>query len=309
VPTSAPKIAVGPEGGSQFAPDAVLAGGGEIVPWDRAEAAVWMDYGDPATLRALLDEHPQVGWVQLPWAGVEAFAAIGMFDDGRRWTCGKGVYADVCAEHALMLTLALLRELPVRVRATAWGERELGRSLFGLRVCILGGGGLTEAMLSVFAPFGVHTTVVRRSAKPMDGADRTVTSDRLHSVLPEADVLIVALSLTPATVGVVGAAELALLPPGAVLVNVARGRHVDTEAVVDALERGHLGGAGLDVTEPEPLPDGHPLFSMPNAIVTPHCANTDSLGTPRLFQRIAENVRRYAAGEELLGPVDASSGY
>lgn len=306
---AAPRIAVGPEGREWYAPEAVAAGGGEVVPWAEAEAAVWMDADDAAGLRTLLEAHPGIGWVQLPWAGVEAFARAGMFGDGRRWTCGKGVYAEECAEHALALTLALLRELPLRIRADRWGARNRGRTLFGSKVTILGGGGLCESMLRLFAPFGVEITVVRRSGAPLAGAHRVVTADHLHDVLASTDVLIVALSLTPETAGIVGARELARLPDDAILVNVARGRHVVTAAVVDAIRAGTLGGAGLDVTDPEPLPDGHPLFSLPNVIVTPHCANTAAMGKPRLMARIAENVRRYAAGDDLIGPVDPDLGY
>jgi phosphoglycerate dehydrogenase-like enzyme len=232
-----------------------------------------------------------------------------MFSDGRRWTCAKGVYAEECAEHALALTLALLRELPLRIRADRWGPRERGRTMFGMKVTILGGGGLAESMLRLFAPFGVELTVVRRSAAPLAGADHVVTVDHLHDVLPATDVLIVALSLTPETTGIIGATELSLLPDDAVLVNVARGLHVVTDAVVDAVRAGTLGGAGLDVTDPEPLPDGHPLFSLPDVIITPHCANTAAMGKPRLIARISENIRRYAAGEELIGPVDPALGY
>ena len=99
------------------------------------------------------------------------------------------------------------------------------------------------------------------------------------------------------------------MEPHAWLVNVARGRHVDTDALVRALGDGRIGGAALDVTEPEPLPDGHPLWSLPNVIVTPHTANTQEMAVPLLSARITENVRRFAAGEDLVGPVDGSLGY
>jgi phosphoglycerate dehydrogenase-like enzyme len=110
-------------------------------------------------------------------------------------------------------------------------------------------------------------------------------------------------------VGVIGAGELARMEPHAWLVNVARGRHVDTGALVEALRAGAIGGAALDVTEPEPLPDGHPLWDLPNVIVTPHTANTQEMAKPLLGRRITENVRRFAAGEPLIGPVDVSLGY
>jgi phosphoglycerate dehydrogenase-like enzyme len=122
-------------------------------------------------------------------------------------------------------------------------------------------------------------------------------------------VVVLALALVPATVGVIDAGRLALMPEGAVLVNVARGRHVVTDDLVEALRSGHLGSAGLDVTDPEPLPDGHVLWTLPNAIITPHTANTVQMLLPLLTARIRENVGRWAAGEPLVGLVDPVAGY
>jgi phosphoglycerate dehydrogenase-like enzyme len=120
---------------------------------------------------------------------------------------------------------------------------------------------------------------------------------------------VLALALTPETVGVIGAQELDLMERHAWLVNVARGRHVVTDDLVDALRNEQIGGAGLDVTDPEPLPDGHPLWDEPRCIITPHVANTPEMARPVLTRRITENVRRFAAGEPLLGPVDPEAGY
>jgi phosphoglycerate dehydrogenase-like enzyme len=254
---------------------------------------------------------PGVRWVQLPWAGVEDFARLGVFDDAgdRRWTCGKGVYAEPVAEHALALALAGLRQLPERVRATSWGA-QAGISLYDARVTILGAGGITECLVDLLRPMRTEVTVVRRDAAvSFAGAARTVGLDRLDEALPGADVVFLALALTPKTEGVIGAAQLAAMEPHAWLVNVARGRHVDTDALVEALRSGAIGGAGLDVTEPEPLPDGHPLWSLPNVILTPHTANTQEMARPLLGRRITENVRRFAAGDELIGPVDPNLGY
>jgi phosphoglycerate dehydrogenase-like enzyme len=138
---------------------------------------------------------------------------------------------------------------------------------------------------------------------------RTVGPDRLREVLPGQAVVVLALALTPETEHVVGAAELAAMDRTAVLVNVARGRHVDTGALVRALRDGEVGAAGLDVTDPEPLPAGHPLWSLPTCLVTPHTANPASLSRPLLARRVQENVRRRAAGEDLLGLVDVDAGY
>jgi len=120
---------------------------------------------------------------------------------------------------------------------------------------------------------------------------------------------VLALALTPATEGLIDARRLALMGPSCWLVNVARGGHVVTDDLVTALADGTIAGAALDVTEPEPLPDGHPLWSAPNAIITPHVANTPEMLVPRLAERITENVRRRIAGEPLLGVVDVRAGY
>jgi phosphoglycerate dehydrogenase-like enzyme len=150
---------------------------------------------------------------------------------------------------------------------------------------------------------------VRRSDRPLPGADRTLTVDRLAEVLPDTDVLVLALALTDETSGIVDAAALDLLPDDACLVNVARGGHVVTDDLVAALRDGRLAGAALDVTDPEPLSDGHPLWSLPNCLITPHIANTPEMGLDMLEPFVAENVRRFCAGEDLLAPVDVALGY
>ena len=143
----------------------------------------------------------------------------------------------------------------------------------------------------------------------MAGAERTVGTDRLAEALAGARAVVLALALTPQTRGLIGRAELAAMEPDAWLVNVARGELVDTAALVDALQRGVIGGAALDVTDPEPLPDGHPLWDLPNCLITPHTADTPEMIEFLLARRIAENVRRLAAGQELVGLMDPALGY
>jgi phosphoglycerate dehydrogenase-like enzyme len=271
-----------------------------------ATAIVWVDPDDPSGLRTVLDEHPQVDWVQLPWAGIEPYLEV--LDADRRWTCGKGVYAEPVAEHVLALTLGLLRNIGGYARERTW-TGPVGRNLLGARVTILGGGEITRSVLRLLGPFACQVTVVRRHAEPLDGADEVVPSDRLHDVLATTDVLVLALALTAETEHVVDAAVIDALPDHAVLVNVARGRHVDTDALVAALEEGRLGGAALDVTDPEPLPDGHALWTAPNTVITPHVGNTPTMGRVLLTARVTENVARYGRGEPLLGPVDVELGY
>nr|MBA2624118.1 hydroxyacid dehydrogenase [Acidimicrobiia bacterium] len=136
-----------------------------------------------------------------------------------------------------------------------------------------------------------------------------VGPDGLLDAVAGADVVVVALALTPATRGIVDAAVLGRMEGHAWLVNVGRGEHVVTADLVEALRSGSIGGAGLDVTDPEPLPDGHSLWSLPNCIITPHTANTLAMARPAVTERIRENVRRFGAGEELIGLVDPALGY
>jgi phosphoglycerate dehydrogenase-like enzyme len=244
--------------------------------------------------------------VHLPWAGIEPYAAL--LADDRVWTCGKGVYAEPVAEHAMLLALAGLRDLRRRVEARTW-EPSGGTSLYDRPVTILGGGGIAEELLRHLAVYRCEVTVVRRRAEPVDGAARVVTVDRLHEALPGAQVVFIALALTAETTGIIGAAELARMDASAWLVNVGRGGHVVTDDLVAALRAGTIAGAALDVTDPEPLPDGHPLWELPNCLITPHTANTVAMARPAIEQRITGNVRRFAAGEPLVGLVDVAAGY
>lgn len=286
--------------------EAVEAGGGVVVDLADAEAIVWAHPTSPGRLDRLLHGHPEVRWVQLPWAGIEPF--LDVLDDRVTWTNGKGVYAEPVAEHVLALLLAGFRHVAGYARETTWSG-PVGRNLLGARVTILGGGQITRSLLRLLGPFGCRTTVVRRQVAALPGADRVVGPDRLLEVLPDTDAVVLALALTPQTRGIVDAAVLDALPAHAWVVNVARGAHVDTGALVAALRAGTIGGAALDVTDPEPLPDDHPLWALPNAIVTPHVGNTPEMGRPLLAARITENVRRFGAGEPLLGPVDPALGY
>ena len=285
------------------------AGGRVVTADDDPDALFWTTPGGWDGLPAALERSPGVRWVQLPFAGVEGVQATGVLTPDRTWTCAKGAYAEPVAEHALALVLALLRELPARARATTW-EAQGGRSLYDAQVVVLGAGGITQSLIALLAPFRARVTVVRRNPEQgVPGADRTVGMDELDAVLRGARVVVLALALTQETEHVLDARRLRLPGPDAVVVNVARGRHVDTDALVAALTDGALGGAGLDVTDPEPLPDGHPLFTLPGAIITPHTANAWATARPLLAARVSDNVRRWAAGEPLLGQVDVHAGY
>jgi phosphoglycerate dehydrogenase-like enzyme len=307
-----PRIALGP-----FARPARVAstrgavreGGGEPTEVDdRAEGLVWLDPADVGGLRRALDTATSARWVQLPFAGVEDVAAAGILDPDRIWTCAKGAYAEPVAEHALLLALAGLRLLKRRITAHSWGSAG-GESLYDEPVTILGGGGIATSLLELLAPLRCAVTVVRRQPGELPGAARTVQTGDLHAALEQARVVFVALALTPSTEKIIGAPELAAMHENAWLVNVARGRHVDTGALVTALRDRYIGGAALDVTDPEPLPDGHPLWNLENCIITPHTADTAEMIDRMFARRVRENVAAFAAGEPLSGLVDPAAGY
>lgn len=304
-------IAVLPNAEKLFT-DAVTDAGGTLAPLsNETRGLVWLSYSRSDELGEILAAHPQLGWVQLPWAGVDAFSAILAAHDrpGLLWTSAKGAYAQPVAEHALALTLAQLRVLHTRARATAWDSVPAGRSLYGRNVVIIGAGGIALELISLLAPFGAHVTVVRRSEAPVPSAERTVPTGDLLQVLPEADVVVVAAALTGDTRHLIGAAELAAMKPEAVLVNIARGGLVDTAALVQALATGVIAGAALDVTDPEPLPNGHPLWSEPRCLITPHMADTPEMTSPLLAERIRLNVRAFLEDSRFVGVVDPARGY
>jgi len=301
-----PRIALAPQGAPEWMVGAIVAGGGHVVDLEKAEGLIWASPRDPAGLALALQGAPDLQWIQLPFAGVESY--LHLVDDERLWTCGKGVYAEPVAELALALALAGLRGVAAYARTERW-EDPRGRNLLGGRVTILGGGGITESLLRLLQPFDCHVTVVRNRVQPMEWADEVLEADRYTDALPGADAVFLALALTPETEGIISAGELSLMEQHAWLINVARGPHVVTDDLVVALRRGTIGGAGLDVTDPEPLPAGHALWALPNCIITPHVGNTPEMAAPLLAERITANVRRFGDGEDLLGPVLPELGY
>lgn len=301
-----PRLALGPAHAPEWMRQAIEEGGAEIVDLSQAEALVWGAASDAKGLAEALLAQPLLQWVQLPFAGIENFAHL--IDSDRIWTCGKGVYAEPVAEMALGLTLAGLRGVGSYARRSTWSG-PVGRNLQGARVAIFGGGGITESLVRLLAPFDCHITVVRQRVMPMDGVAQVLAGDRYRDALPGADVVVLALSLTKQTEGIIGRSELESMSSHTWLINVARGRHIVTDDLVQALRKGTIGGAALDVTDPEPLPDAHPLWDLDNCIITPHVGNTPEMAIPLLSERIRVNIRRWAAGDDLLGPVHPELGY
>ncbi len=292
--------------------DAIEAAGGTVAALAAdTRGIVWLVPWQTPELLDLLREHPGIGWVQLPFAGVERFAGVfAEFGGGERlFTSAKGLFAEPVAEHAHALTLGLLRGLPEKSRATSWAHTKYGNSLYGRNVVIIGAGGVALEIVRLLEPFETSITIVRRSAGEVPGVARTIGASELSTVLPDADVLILAAAATSETANLIGAAELASMKPTAVLVNIARGALVDSAALADALNSGHLAGAGLDVTEPEPLPDGHPLWSAPRCVITSHAADTPEMVEPLLAERVRLNVAALIGDGAFVGVVNPAAGY
>ena len=289
---------------------AVRAAGGEVAvsaaELAEAGALVWADPYANDLYPEVIASLPAVEWVQLPYAGIEPF--LDHLDTRLVWTCAKGVYADPVAEWVMAALLMGLRDFHLFAAAQSWCA-ETGRNLLGARVTVLGGGGITRSLLRMLEPWGCEVTVVRRSDEPVAGAARTLTLARVHEAVAGADAVVVALALTSETRHVVDAALLESMGPQCWLVNVARGGHVDHDALGAALRSGVIAGAVLDVTDPEPLPDSSELWGLPNCVITPHIGNTRDMGLPLITNRVRENVRRWLAGEDLLGLVDIALGY
>lgn len=292
---------------------AVAAGGGTVSPLStETRGLVWLSEKRADELSEILRTHPTIEWVQLPWAGVDGFRDLFAdldHDNAPIFTSAKGSYSEPVAEHALALILALQREIPSKSRDAHWQTERTGLSLYGNHIVVVGAGGITAELIRLLAPFRVSVTVVRRTAKPFDGAERTVTSAELDSVLPSADVVVLAAASTSETRHIIGRAQLEVMPAHAVLVNIARGALLDHDALVAALRDDRLWGAGLDVSEPEPLAADHPLWQETRCVITSHAADTPLMTAHLLGSRIETNVRAFLSGHAFLGLVDTRAGY
>ncbi|AZA14111.1 D-isomer specific 2-hydroxyacid dehydrogenase family protein [Corynebacterium choanae] len=295
-------------------------------PWDvvietlDAEGHTQVELHDDPELviyNGTADQFPKLGesvkWVQLTLAGIDAFFDRGIITPDRRWTNASGVYARPVAESAVALLLGALHLYPDALRRQQWDTSgyidKHSRWLYDSEVLIIGAGGIGKELIPMLQGFGCKVTGVNRSGNPVAGADRTVPFSELDTVLGEADHVILAAPLTAETHHLVDAEFLGKMKSSAVFVNVGRGPQVVTDDLVAALEQGTIWAAALDVTDPEPLPDGHPLFAMNNVLITPHVANTVS-NIPRLISTaIVDNIRAYTNGETMPTEVDPARGY
>jgi phosphoglycerate dehydrogenase-like enzyme len=287
---------------------ALELGGAKLSPMGPdVRGLIWTDYSSPTALGELIDRNPQLEWVQLPYAGVDAFADH--LEKKVVFTSAKGAYREPVAEHALMLALALGRKLPTRIKASSWGKRE-AFSFYDSKVLLIGAGGISEELTKLLAPFRAEITVVRNNPElPFAGAKKVAGLEKLDNLIPEADLVIVTCALTETTRGLINYQRLSLFKPTAYIVNIARGPIVVSDDLIRALDDGLLAGAGLDVTDPEPLPNGHAFFGREDLILTPHTADTKEIVTRLFATRIEQNVKAFLGNGAWVGEVSPSLGY
>lgn len=260
---------------------------------------------------------PSLRWLHAASAGVDHFDLAALAARGVTVTNSRGVHAISIAEHVLGMMIALTRRFPRLIQAQAardWRDwethREVGE-LQGQSVLLVGLGEIGQEVARRASAFGMPVHGVRRhpGKEPPMGISRVYPLDALDEALPEADHVVLMLPDTPATRGLFDEARIAKMKPGAVIYNVGRGMAIDTAALTAALAAGTLGGAGLDVTDPEPLPRESPLWTMDNVLITSHTAGA----TPRYWERLepllAENIARWLRGDALRNLVDLEAGY
>jgi phosphoglycerate dehydrogenase-like enzyme len=286
-----------------------LAGDVDVIVWDVqgdtpdafADVGFWVPpYMFAPPSRETIAQGRSLEVIQLLSAGVESW--LDRVPPGVTLCSGRGIHGSSTAELAVAGLLGLWRDLPRFLdaqRAHRWEPWPRTASLDGARVLVLGAGDIGRRVAAALRVFDAEVTVVARTAR-----DGVRALDEVPQLLPQQDAVVVALPLTPATRGLVDAAFLAALPDGALLVNVARGPIVDTDALLAELQAERL-RAFLDVTDPEPLPDGHPLWDAPNLLLTPHVGGGTTGWEQRAYRLAAAQAHRYLAGEPLENVVTA----
>jgi phosphoglycerate dehydrogenase-like enzyme len=238
-------------------------------------------------------------WIQALGTGIDAILGLPSLPKGVLLTSTRGIHGPQMSELAVLLMLALTRRFPdtVRNQDKALWDRWHAELLFRKKVGILGLGAVGEEIARKCKAFGMTVYGIGRSKRQVEAVDRFFGLDDLLFVAREADYFIVVVPLTPETRGMVGAEVIFAMKPGAFLLNLARGPVVDEKALIQALESGTLGGAGLDVFDEEPLPQSHPFWKMKNVIVTPHIGGTSPFYVEQVLPVFRENLRRYLKGE------------
>lgn len=259
-----------------------------------------------------------IRFVQYCYTGVNHLIDAGVIGD-IPWTNTAGAFASPVAESALGLLLSQAHHHKRFALEASWaGAKELDKTQAWLytrplaepkEVAIFGAGGIGKRLIELLQPFGVRITAVNNSGRAVPGADETIAMADADPVWGRADFIVLILPLTPQTRGLVDAKKFAQMKKSAILVNVGRGATVVTDDLVAALESGEIAGAGLEVMDPEPLPDGHPLYSLPNATLTPHIAASFGVAQWHVAEVFIDNARALERGEDLPTRIDPSRGY
>ncbi|WP_093218331.1 MULTISPECIES: D-2-hydroxyacid dehydrogenase [unclassified Variovorax] len=272
---------------------------------NRADALVLSaaDYF-PAVAHALSGPESACRWLQLLTAGYETLQMHGV-PDRLEVTNAGSVWSPMVAEHAMAMILAVARRVPALLAAQARGQwddsiRQDMAMLFGARLVIVGMGSIGGELARRARAFGMHVTGVSRSGRAHPDADQVLPVSCLHEALSQADFVVCAVPGSPTNTGLIGASELAACSRQTVIVNLGRGNVIDTPALLHALQTGIISGAALDVTDPEPLPEGHPLWQMPNVIISPHLGGAaPERYYDRLAHHVVHNLQARLAGQPL----------
>jgi phosphoglycerate dehydrogenase-like enzyme len=269
------------------------------------------DWLDP---HAMTTRSPRLRWIQATNAGIGAFMQrTGLDRAPVTVTTAAGIHAVPLAEFALAGALHFIKGVPDlrRWQQDRRWERYASRQLAGQRALVVGLGGMGRQVVAAFAGLGVEVVGLGRDGRTYDvpGLRRVIDRDGLAAELPGIGILILCCPLTPQTRGLIGREQLALLPPRAVLVNIARGEVVDSGALIEALAAGRLAGACLDVVSPEPLPAGSPLWDLDNVLISPHSASTVATENAHLTDLFLDNLDRFTSGRPLRNRYDPERGY
>jgi phosphoglycerate dehydrogenase-like enzyme len=296
------------------APDAeVIVANPADIAKQAAKADVVIGFCTPEVLAA----GKSIRWIQLVTAGVENCVSIpAVRERDILVTNMQRIGGPIIAEHVMAMVLGFTRGIDVYVaaqpraewrRSTPPGRMQV---IDGKTMLVVGLGGIGSEVAKRAHALGMKVVATRASGRAgPDFVSYVGLPDELPKLAGEADFVVNTAPLTPQTTGIFDAAFFAKMKPTAYFINVARGKSVVTSALVEALNGKKIAGAGLDVTDPEPLPPEHPLWKAPNVIITPHVANDSDLGYDAQIKVVQENLRRYVAGERMLSVVDVSKGY
>ena len=277
-----------------------------------AQAEILFDF-DQTHRQDLPDLAPNLRWLQATSAGIGQF--VKSMGYAKRlpntiFTTASGVHARPLAEFCMMALLTHYKRLPhiQTLQAQKQWKRYAATDLEGRTLAVVGLGKIGQAVARMAKGLGMRTSGMRASGNS-DAVDRCYAPDQLHTMLAEADVVVLVVPHTPATEKLIDAAALAAMKPDAYLINIARGPVIDEVALIRALQAGHLAGAALDVFVQEPLPPENPLWTLPNVLVIPHSASTSDRENARLTDLFCENIRHYLAGEPLRNVLDVERLY